>query len=93
MNQSFTAQLLTSERIRAPHFSDECFILKGYMPEKTYKQIIGATCPISEFLKIEQNRKNGVAVDVSPTPHIFNNSNHYYICMQYHQDDLLECTA
>lgn len=88
MNQSFTALTLTSERIKAPHFSDERFFLKGYMPEKTYKQIIGSTCPISEFLMIEQARKNGVAVDVSPTPHIFDGSNHYYVGMSYHQDDL-----
>ncbi len=90
MSQSFTAHMLTSKRIQVPHFSDERFFLKGYMPEKTYKQIIDAACPISEFLMIEQARKNGVAVDVSPTPHIFDESNHYYLCMQYHQDDLLE---
>ena len=93
MNQSFTALTLTSERIKAPHFSDERFFLKGYMPEKTYKQIVGAACPIFEFLMIELARKNGVDVHVSPTPHIFDESDHYYLGMHYHQDDLLECTA
>lgn len=93
MNKPFTAHTLTSKRIQVRHFSDERFFIKGYMPEKTYKQIIGAACPISEFLMIEQNRKNGVAVDVSPTPHIFDESDHYYVGMYYHQDDLLECTA
>lgn len=85
----FTAQTLSSNRIKAPHFSDEHFFLQGYMPEKTYKQIVGAACPISEFLMIEQAKKNGVTVDVSPTPHTFDNSTHYYVCMHYHKDDLL----
>lgn len=84
MNRLFTASCITSRRLFDPHFSDEVFFIQRYMAKKTYLRIHDTECQTSEFLSLLSDKN----ADISPEPHFYDDSEHFLVTLNCHQDDL-----